>query len=42
MPMWGDVFRNVRIDRQKVVDELVRNLTAYIESLQTPAPAAQR
>jgi len=42
MPMWGDVFRNVRIDRKKVVDELVRNLTAYIESLQTPAPAAQR
>lgn len=40
--MWGDVFHNVRVDRRNVVDAMVRNLTAYIESLQKPAPAAQR
>jgi mono/diheme cytochrome c family protein len=33
MPAWGDVFYNLKYD-QKLIDARVRNLTAYIESLQ--------
>jgi|ERR1035437_8779396 mono/diheme cytochrome c family protein len=34
MPAWGDVFHNLK-SNPKVIDARVRNLTAYIESLQS-------
>ncbi len=36
MPAWGDVFYNLK-SSPKVIDARVRNLTAYIESLQAAA-----
>jgi mono/diheme cytochrome c family protein len=36
MPAWGDVFYNLK-SNQKLIDARVRNLTAYIESLQAAA-----
>ncbi len=36
MPAWGDVFYNLK-SNPKVIDAHVRNLTAYIESLQAAA-----
>ncbi len=36
MPAWGDVFHNLKSD-PKLIDARVRNLTAYIESLQAAA-----
>lgn len=36
MPAWGDVFYNLKSDR-KLIEARVRNLTAYIESLQAAA-----
>lgn len=36
MPMWGDVFHNLKGD-QRLIRALERNLSAYIESLQTAA-----
>jgi hypothetical protein len=33
MPMWGDVFHYVGLDQEQI-DARVRNLTAYIESIQ--------
>ena len=33
MPTWGDVFSNLKSD-PKLIETRVRNLTAYIESLQ--------
>ena len=34
MPAWGDVFSNLKSD-PKLIETRVRNLTAYIESIQT-------
>jgi hypothetical protein len=36
MPAWGDVFYNLKSD-PKLIEARVRNLTAYIESLQATA-----
>ncbi|MGP0071039.1 MAG: c-type cytochrome [Bryobacteraceae bacterium] len=36
MPAWGDVFYNLKSD-PKLIEARVRNLTAYIESLQAAA-----
>jgi len=36
MPAWGDVFYSLKSD-SKLLDARMRNLTAYIESLQHPA-----
>jgi len=36
MPAWGDVFSNLKSD-PKLIEARVRNLTAYIESLQAAA-----
>jgi mono/diheme cytochrome c family protein len=36
MPAWGDVFYSLKSD-PKLLDSRVRNLTAYIESLQAAA-----
>jgi mono/diheme cytochrome c family protein len=36
MPAWGDVFYNLKSD-PKLMEARVRNLTAYIESLQAAA-----
>jgi hypothetical protein len=36
MPTWGDVFSNLKSD-PKLIETRVRNLTAYIESLQAAA-----
>jgi hypothetical protein len=36
MPAWGDVFYSLKYN-QKLLDARVRNLTAYIESLQATA-----
>jgi hypothetical protein len=36
MPAWGDVFYNQK-SNPKVIEARVRNLTAYIESVQAAA-----
>jgi len=36
MPAWGDVFYSSKSD-PKLIEARVRNLTAYVESLQAPA-----